>query len=67
MPIYEYRCEECNREFTLLQKMGATEKDTTCPHCGSSKVKKMLSAFACSFGPTVQGNYSSGSGIAGPT
>ncbi len=60
MPIYEYKCENCNQVFSLLQRMGANEKDTKCPHCGSSNVKKLMSAFACSFGPTVQGNYSGG-------
>ncbi|RMG72245.1 MAG: zinc ribbon domain-containing protein, partial [Nitrospirae bacterium] len=35
MPIYEYTCLSCGKSFSLLQKVGSTEKDTTCPHCGS--------------------------------
>ncbi len=46
MPIYEYTCLKCGEEFVLLQKMGATEKDTACPKCGSQEAKKKLSAFS---------------------
>lgn len=55
MPIYEYICNSCNRDFSLLQKMGSTEKDTICPHCGSRDVKKLISNFCCS----IQGGSSS--------
>ncbi len=50
MPIYEYVCVKCEKSFGVLQKMGATEKDTSCPECGSGEVKKKLSAFCCSPG-----------------
>lgn len=50
MPIYEYICIKCNNIFSALQKMGASEKDTTCPGCGSDDVKKKLSSFCCSPG-----------------
>lgn len=46
MPIYEYRCEACRSIFSVLQKVGASEKDTACPSCGSSNVKKKMSAFS---------------------
>jgi len=48
MPVYEYKCKKCKETFTLLQRIGTTEKDTICPHCGSSKIKKILSPFSCS-------------------
>lgn len=60
MPIYEYICLKCSKTFSLLQKIGATEKDTTCPDCGSNEVKKKVSAF-CSpvpgsgFAPSFSG------------
>ena len=50
MPIYEYVCITCSNIFSALQKMGASEKDTTCPDCGSSNVKKKVSAFCCAPG-----------------
>ncbi len=63
MPIYEYTCLSCGKSFSLLQKVGSTEKDTTCPHCGSSEVKKMMSAFSCSVGFGSSG----GGGFSAPT
>lgn len=50
MPIYEYVCIKCRRSFGVLQRVGSSEKDTTCPECGSGDVKKKLSAFCCSRG-----------------
>ncbi|QVW35074.1 zinc ribbon domain-containing protein [Geobacter sulfurreducens] len=46
MPIYEYRCEDCGGTFSLLQKMGAGERETSCPACGSDRVRKLISAPA---------------------
>jgi len=46
MPIYEYCCRKCNSCFSLLQRIGATEKDTQCPACGAKDVKKMVSFFS---------------------
>lgn len=57
MPVYEYVCKRCGEEFVLLQKMGATEKDTTCPKCGSQEARKKLSAFS----------YSSNTGLGIPS
>ncbi len=48
MPIYEYICKSCGERFSLLQKVSATEKDTGCPKCSSSEVKKLMSSFCCS-------------------
>ncbi len=46
MPIYEYICNNCQKGFSLLQKVGTSEKDTVCPECGSRDVKKKISAFS---------------------
>jgi putative FmdB family regulatory protein len=46
MPIYEYICNKCKTTFSLIQKIGTSEKDTTCPQCGSTEVKKKLSLFS---------------------
>lgn len=48
MPIYEYKCRKCGTKFELLQNMGATNKDLTCPKCGTSKPIKQFSVFSCS-------------------
>jgi putative FmdB family regulatory protein len=46
MPIYEYSCGKCKNIFSLLQSIGSSEKDTTCPKCGSNEVKKKFSLFS---------------------
>jgi len=48
MPIYEYMCESCNENFSLLQWISSPEEDTACPKCGSKNIKKMISPFSCS-------------------
>ena len=45
MPIYEYRCGSCKREFEHLVR-SRSEKAPVCPACGKSGVEKMLSAFS---------------------
>ncbi len=48
MPIYEYECKDCEKVFSLLQPITASEKDTECHYCGSKNVKKKFSLFSCS-------------------
>lgn len=43
MPIYEYRCDDCGLEKEFLQKM-SDAPIATCPACGASNFKKLLSA-----------------------
>jgi len=45
MPLYEFRCEKCDREFELLVR-SSNWKGSACPHCGSTKLSKQLSTFA---------------------
>lgn len=44
MPIYEYHCEECNKDFESL--VLGSEKPG-CPFCNSENVKRLMSA--CGF------------------
>ena len=44
MPIYEYHCKDCNRDFEYLV-MG--EEDAACPHCSSQSVCRLMST--CGF------------------
>ncbi len=46
MPVYEYRCGQCNRKFTALVGMTAEKDDETCPHCGSPNATRLVSRFA---------------------
>ncbi len=42
MPIYEYRCEKCQHQFDLLQKI-TDEPVKECPECGGP-VSKLISS-----------------------
>jgi putative FmdB family regulatory protein len=51
MPIYEYRCRECDTTFELLVRSGTT---VTCPACGSLAAEKLISAPFVSSGQTAR-------------
>jgi putative FmdB family regulatory protein len=42
MPIYEYACEKCDREFEVEQRI-TDDPIKTCPHCKSKKIKRLIS------------------------
>jgi putative FmdB family regulatory protein len=46
MPIFEYLCADCNRVFSFLVKNPAAAKEPTCPKCGATGLRKMISSFA---------------------
>jgi putative FmdB family regulatory protein len=48
MPIFEYRCSDCNTKFEVLHKSHEKEEDIICPKCKSNKSKKLMSSFASS-------------------
>ena len=43
MPIYEYTCTGCQREFEALV---SGSRRTACPSCGATRLVKRLSVFA---------------------
>ncbi len=45
MPIYEYRCRECDELFEVFVRSPSQKANPTCPKCGSQKVKKAVSLF----------------------
>ena len=42
MPIYEYLCDKCEREFEVEQRI-TDDPLRTCPHCRSRKVRRLIS------------------------
>lgn len=68
MPIFEYKCNNCNKNFEILIKSGK-EKNIKCSYCNSDSVTKKISVFSvntvsasmpeCSSGCT--GGYEKGS------
>jgi putative FmdB family regulatory protein len=53
MPLYEYHCEDCDRDSELLVKN--IESRPECPTCGSRSMTKLLSVI----GAPVVGDRSS--------
>ncbi len=45
MPLYEYRCADCEHEFETLVSAGRADQ-ATCPACGTGEVRRLLSLFS---------------------
>lgn len=45
MPLYEYRCEDCQHDFELLVRESTRIE---CPMCHGAHLEKQLSVFAVS-------------------
>ncbi|UCF83923.1 MAG: zinc ribbon domain-containing protein [Desulfobacteraceae bacterium] len=46
MPIYEYQCSGCDRQFQSLIMGRADEKNLLCPNCGGRNLKRLISRVA---------------------
>ncbi|MBR7156345.1 MAG: zinc ribbon domain-containing protein [Lentisphaeria bacterium] len=44
MPIFRYRCKECDAEFELL--LPRYDAPAECPKCGSAELEKALNKVA---------------------
>jgi putative FmdB family regulatory protein len=56
MPIYEYQCGTCGREFEKLVRSSSPKPE--CPDCNGTDLRKKLSAFA-----TISGGASAQSDL----
>lgn len=46
MPVYEYFCETCQKQFeAVLSIREHEEQKIICPKCGGDKVHQMAAAF----------------------
>lgn len=43
MPLYEYHCQDCDKDIELL--MQRFDDSPVCPECGSKKMTKLLSVI----------------------
>lgn len=43
MPLFEYRCDACARDFEVLMR---AQDIAHCPQCGGERVQKLLSQTA---------------------
>jgi putative FmdB family regulatory protein len=46
VPTYEFRCEDCKKDFTVVMSMAERDKGkVSCPVCKKRKVKQQISTF----------------------
>lgn len=60
MPIYEYRCAACEREFERYVPTSAVT--VTCPACSSGEVRRKLSVVRFKSGGDVMSSVPSAGG-----
>lgn len=58
MPIYEYACADCGKNYEQIRRMTEADTDLECPGCRSAHVQRQLSSFA-----TTSGNVSSSGNV----
>jgi putative FmdB family regulatory protein len=46
MPLYEFVCAECGKEFELLVGFSKADEAQTCPSCGGRHSQRKVSSFA---------------------
>ena len=59
MPIYEYRCEDCDSSFETFVQPGHHD-ETQCPSCMGVKIVRELSVFASRGGDSEAKRNTSG-------
>jgi putative FmdB family regulatory protein len=66
MPIFEFRCDRCGKEFERIV-LSSGEPSPDCPVCGCTETKKILSVFTAGGGnrkslPECSSSAASGGG-----
>jgi putative FmdB family regulatory protein len=46
VPIYEYKCLDCNNRSSILQLSRSPSTPPACTHCQSTRLERLLSRFA---------------------
>ena len=59
MPLYQYECESCQRQFDDIRKYDQRDLPAECPECGESSGKRVLGGYSVSAGGTSSSGISS--------
>lgn len=46
MPVYEYRCKDCDTQFDSFVRSFDAADSVTCRSCSSGNVRRLVSTFA---------------------
>ncbi len=60
MPLYEFICDDCGKEFEKMVRFSDANQPQDCPSCKSQETHKKISKVA-SFGASMGGGLSSSS------
>ncbi|MCX7668904.1 MAG: zinc ribbon domain-containing protein [Anaerolineae bacterium] len=55
MPLYEYRCANCDTRFEVLRPMSQADDPVACPYCAELTGRRLISLFAA-VGKDASGN-----------
>jgi putative FmdB family regulatory protein len=61
MPIFEYKCKQCNSKFEVLHKSSLNQEEASCPKCYSKENQKLLSTFSATGFSSASSSCESGS------
>lgn len=56
MPIYEYRCADCNKVSEFLVGVGQEKTEIMCKYCDSTEMTRIISASFVSSGKGMIGS-----------
>ena len=46
MPLYEYFCDKCKKEVSLIMSISQREKgEAKCPQCGGRELRPLVGTF----------------------
>lgn len=63
MPLYDYHCEQCDKNFEVLRRRG-DDRPVPCPECGQD-AERQLSSFALGSSGAAFSSFGSGSSSGG--
>jgi putative FmdB family regulatory protein len=46
MPIYEFKCRDCDRLTSIFVRTPGAEHEAACHHCGSHNLSRLISGFS---------------------
>ncbi len=58
MPIFEFKCTECEEFFEVIVMGSDKEKDINCPKCKSEEFQRVVSKTNYNMGPSGSGGGS---------
>jgi len=65
MPVYEYKCNTCQKRFEVFHKTVTKIDEVNCPECNSKDIKKLLSGFSAKV-TNISGVYGCHNGSCDP-